>query len=40
MVKLLAAERAAEVAGDGIQLHGGNGYTTEHQVDRTGATPG
>jgi alkylation response protein AidB-like acyl-CoA dehydrogenase len=34
MVKLLATEMAAEVTGDGIQLHGGNGYTTEHQVER------
>jgi alkylation response protein AidB-like acyl-CoA dehydrogenase len=34
MVKLLATEMAAEVTGDGIQLHGGNGYTTERQVER------
>ena len=34
MVKLLATEMAAEVTGDGMQLHGGNGYTTEHQVER------
>ncbi|WFG46000.1 acyl-CoA dehydrogenase family protein [Pseudonocardia alni] len=34
MVKLLATEMAAEVTADGIQLHGGNGYTTEHQVER------
>ncbi|WP_132432196.1 acyl-CoA dehydrogenase family protein [Pseudonocardia endophytica] len=34
MVKLVATEMAAEVTGDGIQLHGGNGYTTEHQVER------
>lgn len=34
MVKLLATEMAVEVTGDGIQLHGGNGYTTEHQVER------
>jgi alkylation response protein AidB-like acyl-CoA dehydrogenase len=34
MVKLMATEMAAEVTGDGIQLHGGNGYTTEHQVER------
>jgi alkylation response protein AidB-like acyl-CoA dehydrogenase len=34
MVKLLATEMAAEVTGDGIQLHGGNGYTTEHRVER------
>jgi alkylation response protein AidB-like acyl-CoA dehydrogenase len=34
MVKLLATEMAAEVTGDGIQLHGGNGYTTERNVER------
>ncbi|GAA4537300.1 acyl-CoA dehydrogenase family protein [Pseudonocardia xishanensis] len=34
MVKLLATEMAADVTGDGIQLHGGNGYTTEHRVER------
>ena len=34
MVKLLATEMAADVTGDGIQLHGGNGYTTERQVER------
>ncbi len=34
MVKLTASEMAVEVTGDGIQLHGGNGYTTEHQVER------
>ncbi len=34
MVKLLASEMAVEVTGDGIQLHGGNGYTTERQVER------
>ncbi|GAA1832615.1 hypothetical protein GCM10009836_08440 [Pseudonocardia ailaonensis] len=34
MVKLLATEMAAEVTGEGIQLHGGNGYTTEHRVER------
>jgi alkylation response protein AidB-like acyl-CoA dehydrogenase len=34
MVKLVATEMAVEVTGDGIQLHGGNGYTTEHQVER------
>ncbi len=34
MVKLMATEMAAEVTADGIQLHGGNGYTTEHQVER------
>lgn len=34
MVKLMASEMAVEVTGDGIQLHGGNGYTTERQVER------
>ena len=34
MAKLTATEMAVEVTGDGIQLHGGNGYTTEHQVER------
>ncbi|BBG02623.1 MULTISPECIES: acyl-CoA dehydrogenase family protein [Pseudonocardia] len=34
MVKLLATEMAAEVTAQAIQLHGGNGYTTEHQVER------
>ena len=34
MVKLVATEMAVEVTGEGIQLHGGNGYTTERQVER------
>ncbi|MDQ1395069.1 MAG: hypothetical protein QOG64_328, partial [Acidimicrobiaceae bacterium] len=34
MVKLVATEMAAEVTAEGIQLHGGNGYTTERQVER------
>lgn len=34
MVKLLATEMAAEVTAQAVQLHGGNGYTTEHQVER------
>ncbi|HEV7975684.1 acyl-CoA dehydrogenase family protein [Amycolatopsis sp.] len=34
MVKLAATEMAVEVTGQAIQLHGGNGYTTEHQVER------
>ncbi|MHA3704980.1 acyl-CoA dehydrogenase family protein [Jatrophihabitans sp. YIM 134969] len=34
MVKLLATEMAVEVTGDAMQLHGGNGYTTERQVER------
>lgn len=34
MVKLVATEMAVEVTGDAMQLHGGNGYTTERQVER------
>ena len=34
MVKLVATEMAVEVTGEGIQIHGGNGYTTERQVER------
>jgi alkylation response protein AidB-like acyl-CoA dehydrogenase len=34
MVKLLATEMAAEVTGQAVQLHGGNGCTTEHRVER------
>ena len=34
MVKLFATEMAVRVTGDGIQLHGGNGYTTERAVER------
>lgn len=34
MAKLLCSEMAVEVTGDGIQVHGGNGYTTERQVER------
>jgi alkylation response protein AidB-like acyl-CoA dehydrogenase len=34
MAKLMATEMAVEVTGDGIQIHGGNGYTTERQVER------
>ncbi len=34
MVKLAATEMAVEVTGDAMQLHGGNGYTTERQVER------
>jgi alkylation response protein AidB-like acyl-CoA dehydrogenase len=34
MVKLTATEMAVEVTGQGIQIHGGNGYTTERQVER------
>ena len=34
MVKLLAAEMAVKVTGQAMQLHGGNGYTTERRVER------
>ncbi len=34
MVKLMATEMAVEVTGDGLQIHGGSGYTTERQVER------
>ncbi len=34
MVKLVATEMAVEVTNDAMQLHGGNGYTTERQVER------
>ena len=34
MAKLVATEMAVRVTGEGIQIHGGNGYTTERQVER------
>jgi alkylation response protein AidB-like acyl-CoA dehydrogenase len=34
MAKLLATEMAVRVTGEAIQIHGGNGYTTERQVER------
>ena len=34
MVKLLATEMAVRVTNQAMQLHGGNGYTTERQVER------
>ncbi len=34
MAKLHASEMAVRVTGDAIQIHGGNGYTTERQVER------
>jgi alkylation response protein AidB-like acyl-CoA dehydrogenase len=34
MVKLVATEMAAEVTAQALHLHGGNGYTTEHSVER------
>src|ERR1700709_731654 len=34
MVKLVATEMAVDITNDAMQLHGGNGYTTERQVER------
>ena len=34
MVKLLATEMAVNVTNQAMQLHGGNGYTTERRVER------
>lgn len=34
MVKLFATEMAERVTSDGLQIHGGNGYTTERAVER------
>ncbi|MCU1593183.1 MAG: acyl-CoA dehydrogenase [Frankiales bacterium] len=34
MVKLLATEMAVRVTSSAMQLHGGNGYTTERRVER------
>ncbi len=34
MVKLLATETAVRVTNQAMQLHGGNGYTTERRVER------
>jgi len=34
MAKLFAAERAVEVADDGVQVHGGAGFVTDHPVER------
>ena len=31
---LAATEMAVDVTNDAMQLHGGNGYTTERQVER------
>jgi alkylation response protein AidB-like acyl-CoA dehydrogenase len=33
-VKLLATEMAVRVTNQAMQLHGGNGYTTERRVER------
>lgn len=34
MVKYLATEMAAKVTSNAMQLHGGNGYTTERRIER------
>jgi alkylation response protein AidB-like acyl-CoA dehydrogenase len=34
MAKLRATETAVTVTGQAMQLHGGNGYTTERAVER------
>ena len=34
MAKLFASETAFEVATDAMRIHGGNGYTTEYNVER------
>ena len=34
MVKLFATEMAERVTSTGLQIHGGNGYTTERAVER------
>lgn len=34
MVKLFATEMAVRVTGEAMQIHGGNGYTTERAVER------
>jgi alkylation response protein AidB-like acyl-CoA dehydrogenase len=34
MAKLFAADAAELVASEALQVHGGNGYTTEHDVER------
>ena len=34
MVKLFATEMAERVTSAGLQIHGGNGYTTERAVER------
>jgi alkylation response protein AidB-like acyl-CoA dehydrogenase len=33
-VKLLATEMSVRVTNQAMQLHGGNGYTTEHRIER------
>ncbi|MDP1820497.1 MAG: acyl-CoA dehydrogenase family protein [Acidimicrobiales bacterium] len=34
MAKLFASEMAVDVTGEAMQVHGGNGYTTERRVER------
>lgn len=34
MAKLFASEMAEEVTSEGIQIHGGNGYTTDYPLER------
>ncbi len=34
MAKLFASEMAEQVTSEALQIHGGNGYTTEHAVER------
>ena len=34
MAKLFATEMAERATGEAIQIHGGNGYTTERAVER------
>lgn len=34
MAKLFASEAAERIAHDAIQVHGGNGYITDYQVER------
>jgi alkylation response protein AidB-like acyl-CoA dehydrogenase len=34
MAKLFASEMAEWVTSEALQIHGGNGYTTEHAVER------
>ena len=34
MLKLLASEMAERVTSDGLQIHGGAGYTTDFAVER------
>ena len=34
MAKLFATEMAERVTSEGLQIHGGNGYTTERSVER------